>query len=396
VGEVTVMLWLTGTPESRVVVTLQLGVVAGLDLGRGSNVRMLSQLVALCVTAALAACSVKPATFMLGDGQLADASQLGDASQPADAQSIDTVPPPQFLSCAGLPMTCGASANDSCYNSLVVPGGSYFRSYDLAGDSISGSMSFPATVSNFRLDKYEVTVERFRAFVNAGLGTQASPPAPGAGAHAKIAGSGWDASWNTSLATNKAALVAAVKCDFTYQTWTDTPAGNEHRPMNCVTWYEAMAFCAWDGGYLPTEAEWNYAAAGGAQQRAYPWSSPAGSLTPLDSAYASYNDGTGCVGDGVPSCAVTDLVAVGTKPLGDGRWGQSDLAGNVFEWTLDSAVAYAVPCIDCVDVVASSGRMSRGGSLGHDATSLRAGSRAGGPPEHRFNDFGVRCARSAP
>lgn len=130
-------------------------------------------------------------------------------------------------------------------------------------------------------------------------------------------------------------LVTWVKCNSTTQTWTDTPAGNEHRPMNCVSWYEAMAFCVWDGGYLPTEAEWNYAAAGGDQQRVYPWSSPAGSLTPVDGSHASYWDGTNCVGDGAAGCAVTDLVAVGTKPLGDGRCGQSDLAGNVAEWVLD-------------------------------------------------------------
>jgi len=352
--------------------------------------RTLMQLVAICVTAALTACSVKPASFTRGDGQVADASQL------SDTQSSDAAPPPQFLSCAALATTCGARGNDSCCNSPVVPGGTYYRSYDLAGDGISGNTSFPATVSNFRLDKYEVTVRRFRAFVNAGMGTQSSPPVPGAGAHANIARSGWDASWNASLATDKAALVAAVKCNSTYQTWTDTPGANEDRPMTCVTWYEGMAFCAWDGGYLATEAEWNYAATGGAEQRAYPWSIPAGALTPLDGAHASYSDGTNCVGDGTAGCSVADLVAVGTKPAGDGHWGQSDLAGNVLEWTLDSYESYVNPCTDCADLTAALDRAVHGGSFLSDAFYMRAGYREGSAPDNRHYIIGARCARSAP
>jgi len=39
--------------------------------------------------------------------------------------------------------------------------------------------------------------------------------------------------------------------------------------INCITWYEAMAFCIWDGGYLPTEAEWD-ALRGGARTNGYP------------------------------------------------------------------------------------------------------------------------------
>jgi|SRR5215510_2299210 len=298
------------------------------------------------------------------------------------------------LSCMGLPATCGARGDDSCCTSIEMPGGTYDRSYDLAGDTNSGNTRSPATVSRFRLDKYEVSVGRFRAFVRAGMGTRSTPPATMAGAHPGIAASGWDASWNTALVANTVALTEAVKCDAMFQTWTDAPAANENRPMNCFTWYEAAAFCAWDGGYLPTEAEWNYAATGSDQQRAYPWSDPAASLL-LDASHASYADGANCVGDGVSGCVVTDLVAVGTKPAGDGRWGHSDLAGNVAEWALDWAAAYINPCTDCAEVaVPSSTRMIRGGNYGQAATSLRTGHRSGIPPVNRDPGVGVRCARA--
>jgi formylglycine-generating enzyme required for sulfatase activity len=252
--------------------------------------------------------------------------------------------------------------------------------------------SFGATVSEFRLDKYEVTVGRFRQFVTAGKGTQASPPPSGSGAHPKLAGSGWDASWNASLVTDVTALLAALKCSTTYVTWTDAPGGNESRPMTCLTWYEAMAFCTWDGGFLPSEAEWNYAASGGLEQRAYPWSSPPGALS-IDDTRASWN----CNGDGVLSCTAADLVAVGTNPAGDGRWGHSDLAGNVWEWTLDwKRSPYATPCTDCAELDSSLGvHVVRGGSFGDAAQDMRAGARGTvRPPVVREIDIGFRCART--
>lgn len=158
--------------------------------------------------------------------------------------------PPQFTSCMGVATTCGPGANESCCRAEAVPGGMYYRSYD--GTVDYPSMGNPATVSGFVLDVYEVTVGRFRAFVNAGLGTQGSAPASGAGAHPRLAGSGWDAGWNGNLVASTAALVSGVKCYATYQTWTDSAGVNENKAMNCVSWYEAMAFCIWDGGYLPT------------------------------------------------------------------------------------------------------------------------------------------------
>ncbi len=313
---------------------------------------------------------------------------------PLDVQPDPDGPSGSMFSCVALPNICGASGNDSCCNSPMVLGGTYYRSYDTAGDSLSGDMNSPATISAFRLDKYEVTVGRFRAFVAAGLGTQAKRPATGAGTHARIPGSGWEAAWNANLAADTATLIAALKCSSTYQTWTDMPGANETRPINCVTWYEAMAFCAWDGGYLPTEAEWNYAAAGGNQQRAYPWSSPPGSLA-LDDSHASYYAGSNfCVGDGLPGCTLDDLVKVGTKTSGDGLWGQSDLTGNVFEWTLDYFnMAYDSLCSDCANLVPATNRVTRGGSFNGGGGILRSGIRTPSDPMSRSYDRGFRCAR---
>lgn len=347
-----------------------------------------------------------PSGYRYSNFQVGDGLSGVCVPQAADA-GIDAPNTGLLPSCLALPSTCGAMSNDSCCNSLTVPGGSYFRSYDLAGDSISklyGNMNAPATVSDFRLDKYEITVGRFRAFVAGHNGTQANPPTVGTGTHPKIAGSGWEASWASNLLPDTQSLVAALKCEPTTKTftWTDTPGANENRPINCITWYEAMAFCAWDGGYLPSEAEWNYAATGGDQQRAYSWSSPASSVA-IDNSHASYNDGTTCSGDGQTGCAVTDLLPVGTKPLGDSRWGQSDMAGNVWEWTLDAFLnnggSYTqVPCTDCAYLTPSNPdyRTNRGGSFGDTSQSLRTGWRGSSVASGRFANTGARCARSVP
>jgi formylglycine-generating enzyme required for sulfatase activity len=241
--------------------------------------------------------------------------------------------------------------------------------------------SNPATVADFRADTYEVTVGRFRKFVAAYPGNK---PVAGAGKNPNDpADPGWDEAWNGAMPSTQVALTSAVKCNSTYQTWTDTVGGNENRPINCVTWYEAFAFCVWDGGRLPTEAEWNFLAAGGSEQRVYPWSSPPTSTTRTCS-YANY---ASCPGD---------TLNVGSKsPTGDGRWGHADVAGNVFEWVLDwSASAYPNPCANCSNLTSGTNRVLRGGSFDFVSNGLYASFRGSFAPTGRPHDAGVRCVRS--
>lgn len=315
-----------------------------------------------------------------GDGMLGD-GMLGDGA-PA-------------VSCQTLAPTCGPTGTSPCCESPTVTGGTYARSYDVSGDGMYPDSSYTATVSTFRLDRYEVTVGRFRQFVLSGAGTAASPPIVGAGArtlNGMANQGGWDASWNGSLTNTTAKLTMGLQCNATYQTWTDTPGANESLPITCTTWFEAMAFCAWDGGFLPTEAEWNYAAAGGNEQRGYPWSSPPAFLGTPDCSYANYLDGTYCVN---PPNGLVNRVG-SESPQGDGKWGQSDLGGNAFEWTLDwYASPYPQnPCIDCANLTTAANRVIRGGSFFYDATSLRAGPRNNVAPAVRYRDVSLRCART--
>ncbi|WP_437827410.1 formylglycine-generating enzyme family protein [Sorangium sp. So ce1153] len=289
-------------------------------------------------------------------------------------------------SCVGLAATCGPEpeGDESCCASAEVE--SEGRRFNRDNDT-----RYPATVSGFLLDRFEVTVGRFRKFVEA---YPASKPAEGAGRHPLIEGSGWNAAWTNEnrLPAGKAELKAEVKCSSSYQTWTDDAAEHENLPMNCLSWYVAFAFCAWDGGRLATEAEWNYAAAGGDDQREYPWSAPASSTT-IDGTYAVYD----CMGDAsMPrSCAFSDIQPVGSRSRrGDGKWRQADLAGNLWEWVLDWYEAYPNKCSNCANLTATSGRVLRGGGWGFSASALLSSGRSNNGPSNRGDFVGARCART--
>jgi sulfatase modifying factor 1 len=301
---------------------------------------------------------------------------------------------------------CGASS-ESCCTSLAVAGGTYHRTYvnDGGGPTAEGD---PATISGFRLDKYLVTVGRFRRFVEAWDGGAGYEPPAGSGKHAHLNGGrglassaspgayepGWVASDDSHVAP-MADLTTSCIQGATFAAWTPSVGDHENLPINCVNWWEAYAFCIWDGGFLPSEAEWEYAAAAGGEEREYSW----GSTDPgtgtryaiYDCNYPTYS--AACTGP-------ANIAPVGTATLGAGAWGQLDLAGELWQWTMDTFENYVTPCTDCAYLPAPSDRAAtnangliRGGVFQGPSSYLLPTHRGGSIPALPVYGIGIRCAR---
>lgn len=306
----------------------------------------------------------------------------------ARAEVSCSTSPCRGKSCEGLAPSCGLAANDDCCAAPTVVGGTFtLGTVPSPGTIMYPGVYAPATVATFALDKYEVTVGRFRKFVEAYTGH----PAEGAGAHPLIAKSGWRSpQWDDRIAQDQAELLSArAPNDFSSPSTWDPSGANDNLPMNRVSWFEAFAFCAWDGGRLPTESEWEYAAEGGDEDRKYPWGNmpvPSGKQDGT-AAYANY----ACLGDGSAptSCGFADLLQVGSKPSGSGKYGQLDLAGSVFEWNLDCFDAYPAYCDNCANLECGvGGGVTRGGAWNAVSASLLSAARYAG------EDAGIRCARA--
>lgn len=140
-------------------------------------------------------------------------------------------------------------------------------------------------IDAFEIDKYEVTNSEYRVCMEAGV---CAPP-----------------------------VVRTVVDDRAYDQY----------PVTFVSWWDATAFCTWEGKRLPTEAEWEKAARGAIDTRIYPWGNETPDCHRVSSSF--YREGEDCnqVEDGPGP--------VGRHPRGASPYGAYDMSGNIFEWVND-------------------------------------------------------------
>ena len=242
---------------------------------------------------------------------------------------------------------CGPGAgSESCCTSLEVPGGTFYRTYEDSGICAKGEAN-PGDGEHLpagQVPGNSGAVPPVRARRLAGCAGHSYTPPTGSGKHTHLnggkglvavggdAGVGYETGWlapESHIAPTDDNLACPV---WRWNEHGGRPWTHENLPITCVNWYEAYAFCIWDGGFLPSEAEWEYAEVG---KRAA----------------------------GVPFLSHTqgrDLAPVGSEPRGAVRWGQFDFNGEVYEWNLDWSAPYTA-CTDCAYLTDPSERVFRGG-----------------------------------
>jgi sulfatase modifying factor 1 len=191
-------------------------------------------------------------------------------------------------------------------------------------------------VDAFYMDKYEVTVGQYKAFMNA-TGHRALPD------------------------------------------WASKYSPTDNHPVVGVSWDDARAYARWVGKRLPTEAEWEKACRAGTI-------SQYNTGTSINHDDANYS-GTGGKGKW------TDIAPVGS--FAPNSWGLYDMAGNVWEWCsdwYDKDYYSSSPSNNPRGPANGQYRVSRGGSWIGGTDYLRSAYRGSHAPTHTSDIIGFRCS----
>ncbi len=248
------------------------------------------------------------------------------------------------------------------YSDMVfVQGGTF-----MMGSNDGGDYEKPVHkvyVSDFYMDKYEVTNAQFCQFLNE-KGNQTE------------GGVEWLA-------------IGDEDCKIMKQGNRYVPvSGYDNHPVIEVSWYGANAYAQWAGKRLPTEAEWEYAARGGNINRGYKYS---GSNN-ADAIAWYWNNSNGTSNSNLYQGHGT--MPVGTKQPNE--LGLYDMSGNVWEWCadwFDDAYYSKSPYENPTGPASGQVRVLRGGSWRFSESVLRCSNRNDIDPSDRYNDLGFRIVR---
>ena len=177
------------------------------------------------------------------------------------------------------------------------------------------------------------------------------------------------------------------------------PGTGDRHPVVYVSSLDAIKFCQWLSARerkkyrLPTEAEWEYAARGGRDNRKFPWGDyqHRGDLANFADKNTVFAWSDREIDDGYPESS-----PVGAFPRGASSFGLEDMAGNVWEWCLDYYEPYrGTPKINPRGATSGAKRVYRGGSWKSRFNSLRTTTRGSNAPNYSCNDLGFRIVCEA-
>jgi sulfatase modifying factor 1 len=239
-----------------------------------------------------------------------------------------------------------AFARALCAREVLAP---RCRDVDVEASIAAEGVAHAVTLSSFEIDRTEVTIASYQRCVSAG--------------------------WCAPL-----------------EPTTDPNFARSDFPVTRIRWADAVSYCEWTGGRLPTEAEWEYAARGTAD-REFPWGND---YNPYLANHGSFAADPTDATDGFAG-----LAPVGSFPDGATPSGLLDMAGNVAEWVADvyelDRFGRPVGYVDKSETnpgpkTAGGGfHVVRGGSYRDPAMALRGAARAAAELP-RPADVGFRCA----
>ncbi|HPH98576.1 MAG TPA: SUMF1/EgtB/PvdO family nonheme iron enzyme [Anaerolineaceae bacterium] len=250
------------------------------------------------------------------------------------------------------------NSGDFARQMILIPAGSFQMGCDPAHNNgvFCWTRETPlhtVTLDSYYIDKYEVTNAQYAECVAAGSCT---PPSL------------------TSSNTRNQYYGVLTYADY---------------PVVWVSWYQAQAYCTWAGKRLPTEAEWEKAARGNSDTRAFPWGDGAPTCTLTNYSHDTGSGYSPCTGDTARAHSYT----TGASP-----YGVMDMAGNVQEWVSDwhSETYYSSsPAANPTGPANGTYKEYRGGGYSTIANGIRVASRSFGMPDSQLGNTGFRCAATA-